>query len=79
MIITNSAYQFDTQVKLYKDNQLATEFTHVTGPFLWVRLEINETKDWKVENWIKNEKIKEINYSTKDIKDNIYSFLSLAN
>jgi len=79
LIITNSAYQFDTQVKLYKDNQLATEFTHVTGPFLWIRLDVNETKDWKVENWIKNEKVKEINYSTEEIKNNIYSFLSLVN
>jgi len=79
LIITNSNYQFDTTIKLFKDNQLATEFDHTTGPFLWIRLDMGETKEWRAENWIGNEKIKEISLTTDNIKNNIYSFLSLAN
>lgn len=79
LIITNSNYQFDTTIKLFKDNQLATEFNHTTGPFLWIRLDVGETKEWRTENWIGNEKIKEISLTTDNVKNNIYSFLSLAN
>jgi hypothetical protein len=79
LIITNSNYQFNTTIKLFKDNQLATEFDHTTGPFLWIRLDMGETKEWRAENWIGNEKIKEISLTTDNIKNNTYSFLSLAN
>ena len=79
LIVSPSKHSFETKIKLFKDNKLVTEFDHTTGGFLWIRLDVNETKDWKVENWIKNEKVKEINYSTEEIKNNIYSFLSLVN
>ena len=78
LIVTNSAYKFETIIKLYKDNNLITEFEHITGAFLWVKLEVGDTKKWKVENWIGPEKIKQVEYTTDEIKNNIYSFLSLV-
>jgi hypothetical protein len=79
LIVTNSKYKFETTIKLYKDNNLITEFKHTTGAFLWVKLDVDDTKKWRVENWINNEKVKQIEYTTEEIKNNIYSFLSLVN
>jgi hypothetical protein len=79
LIVTNSAYKFETTIKLYKDNNLITEFEHITGAFLWIRLDVGDTKKWRVENWINNEKVKQVEYTTDEIKNNTYSFLSLVN
>ena len=74
-IISPTSNAFNTVIKLLKNDEEVFSTPFHTGALTWFRIEIEPDRIWRFEQWIGNERIKHIEYTSSQIIDNKWSYM----
>jgi hypothetical protein len=73
-IVSSTSHNFDTKLLIYQDDILSSTMDIKTGPLYWIKLG-GEANKWRVEQTFNGEVIKKVEYTTKEIRENIWSYI----
>lgn len=74
-IVSHTQHSFDTVLKLFKNDKEVFSTPVVTGPLTWFRIDVEQECTWRLEQWVGNEKIKHLEYTSEQILENGWSFM----
>ena len=74
-VVSQSKHAFNTVLKLFRNDDEIFSTDCVTGPLVWFKVDIEPDKIYRFEQWIGNERIKHLEYTSSQIIDNKWSYM----
>ena len=74
-IISHTNSPFNTILILFKNNIEVFSTPFHTGALSWFKIDIEPECNWRFEQWIGDEKIKHVEYTTQQIIENEWSYM----